>query len=470
MKKIMFFLFLTLIIVASIFAEEVLYKFSAGPSGGIVKTGGVYDYWALGQTYGGTVKFGITKELELGIQGAYNYCYPGDNIDFFPFPLRSAETKELLPLSEFHPPGNAFVVVPDTSNPRGYRLESYHKIRFSTGTNKDLPVKLIAMPIEFFLQWRSFTHTIFNPYIQIGGGILAWKAVNDETSELFEVAYEPEASYGDALPETTWVEYKGRHFHAMLGFGFEIFPVEQVGIDLGFRGYYAFFDDQAVFTLDSLVGWAELSARLNFYYGGVRDSDKDGVIDKDDQCPHTPFGAVVDEFGCPVDSDGDGVFDGLDQCPNTPLGAMVDAGGCPSDGDGDGVYDGVDKCPDTPTGAKVDDIGCPVDSDGDGVPDHTDNCPNTPMGALVDLKGCPLDGDGDGAYDGIDKCPNTPIGTPVNQFGCPQTKADSDGDGVPDDVDNCPDTPNPDQADSDIDGIGDACDTVPPPCEDGDLV
>ncbi len=441
MKKLLLALVMLVLVGSLAFGEEVLYKFSAGPSAGLVKTGGVFDYWALGQTYGGVFKFGITKEFEIGIQGAYNYSYPGNNISIFPFPLRDAETKVLLPLTDFHPPGNAFVVIPDSTNINGYRLESYKKIRFSMDRHPNLPIKLTAIPIELFMQWRSFTHTIFNPYIQIGGGLMSWKAVNDETGKLFEVAYEPDARYGDVLPETTWVEFKGRHFHMMLGLGFEVFPVEQVGIDVGFRGYYPFMDDMAVFTLDTIVGWAEISARLNFYYGGVRDSDKDGVFDKDDKCPHTPFGAIVDEFGCPVDTDGDGIFDGLDKCPNTAIGCIVDIEGCPLDIDGDAICDGIDRCPETPSGVKVDEFGCPVDSDGDGVPDYLDNCPNTPLGALVDVSGCPMDTDGDGVYDGLDKCPNTPIGTVVNQFGCPQTKADTDGDGISDDQDRCPDTP-----------------------------
>jgi OOP family OmpA-OmpF porin len=37
----------------------------------------------------------------------------------------------------------------------------------------------------------------------------------------------------------------------------------------------------------------------------------------------------VDSLGCPLDEDGDGVFDGLDQCPHTPAGARVDKYGCP---------------------------------------------------------------------------------------------------------------------------------------------
>lgn len=131
---------------------------------------------------------------------------------------------------------------------------------------------------------------------------------------------------------------------------------------------------------------------VGFLWGGgpPPDMDADGVPDKKDKCPGTPFGAVVDERGCPIDTDGDGVFDGLDKCAGTPAGATVDGSGCPIDSDGDGVYDGIDQCPNTPMGAVVDDMGCPKDSDNDGVYDGLDECPGTPAGKRVDRSGCEI--------------------------------------------------------------------------------
>src|SRR5688572_25404627 len=79
----------------------------------------------------------------------------------------------------------------------------------------------------------------------------------------------------------------------------------------------------------------EFQAGLTIGFGGsdegfgVRDTDFDGVPDKDDLCPNTPRGVIVDEPGCPMDSDNDGVYDGLDRCPNTPAGVQVDESGCP---------------------------------------------------------------------------------------------------------------------------------------------
>jgi outer membrane protein OmpA-like peptidoglycan-associated protein len=190
---------------------------------------------------------------------------------------------------------------------------------------------------------------------------------------------------------------------------------------------------------------------INLVLGNKKDTDKDGVVDKKDQCPETPFSVIVDKKGCPIDADGDGVPDYLDKCPRTPKEAYnkIDQNGCPVDNDSDGVADYRDKCPDTPIGVKVDSVGCPIDSDHDGVFDSLDKCPNTPLGVKVDSVGCPIDSDHDGVPDNIDKCPKTPLGVPVDSVGCP---IDSDLDGVPDYIDKCPDTPIEERAMVDANG------------------
>ncbi len=120
------------------------------------------------------------------------------------------------------------------------------------------------------------------------------------------------------------------------------------------------------------------------------DSDNDGIIDSEDQCPNTPPRVKVGPNGCPPDSDKDGVYDYEDRCPATPEGVKVDNDGCCLDSDNDGVADFKDKCPETPKGAKVDNDGCCLDSDNDGVADFKDMCLDTPEGFKVDDKGCPI--------------------------------------------------------------------------------
>jgi OOP family OmpA-OmpF porin len=158
-------------------------------------------------------------------------------------------------------------------------------------------------------------------------------------------------------------------------------------------------------------------AGLSYSFFTRSDSDGDGIDDKNDACPNTPEGVIVDDFGCPLDSDGDGVPDYLDKCPNTESGMQVDETGCVTDSDQDGVPDRLDKCPNTSPGQKVNEAGCP-DTDGDGVFDNMDKCPDTPEKASVDASGCPLDSDGDGVPDYLDECPNTPANVQVDQSGC----------------------------------------------------
>ncbi|MDG1482841.1 MAG: OmpA family protein [Myxococcota bacterium] len=114
---------------------------------------------------------------------------------------------------------------------------------------------------------------------------------------------------------------------------------------------------------------------------GDKDTDGDGLSDKDDACPNQPedFDQFEDEDGCPdADNDKDGVADTADTCPNEAEDAdgFEDDNGCPDpDNDGDGILDTADECPDEP--GTGDTRGCP-DKDGDRVPDARDECPDEP--------------------------------------------------------------------------------------------
>lgn len=74
---------------------------------------------------------------------------------------------------------------------------------------------------------------------------------------------------------------------------------------------------------------------------------------------------------------------------------FISNGSAPLDSDNDGVTDDKDQCPNTPAGTPVNEYGCPIDTnnddDNDGVPNDKDHCPNTPEGTKVDSKGCPVD-------------------------------------------------------------------------------
>ncbi|MCS6821092.1 MAG: PorP/SprF family type IX secretion system membrane protein [Microscillaceae bacterium] len=109
-----------------------------------------------------------------------------------------------------------------------------------------------------------------------------------------------------------------------------------------------------------------------------KDTDKDQVCDKEDDCPTEP--GKVELKGCP-DRDGDSIRDKDDDCPDEA--GKVELKGCP-DRDGDGIRDKDDECPDQP--GKLEYKGCP-DRDGDTVRDKDDACPDEP--GKPELRGCP---------------------------------------------------------------------------------
>lgn len=149
--------------------------------------------------------------------------------------------------------------------------------------------------------------------------------------------------------------------------------------------------------------------------GKEKDTDGDGVKDKDDRCPDTPRGVKVDQKGCPFDRDKDGIADHIDQCPDEKGTQVLQ--GCP-DRDSDGVADRDDACPDAagPVSANKSISGCP-DKDNDGLIDSKDRCPD--QKGTPELEGCP-DQDTDGIADIDDKCPDV-TGIRDNK-GCPEVK------------------------------------------------
>lgn len=145
--------------------------------------------------------------------------------------------------------------------------------------------------------------------------------------------------------------------------------------------------------------------------GCIDDTDRDGVLDPEDECQgHDDR----------IDSDQDGLIDGCD--------AFVDA-------DEDGVEDSIDAC------LGHDDA---IDVDRDGTPDDCD--------ALID-------NDGDGVANDQDQCEGHDDTVDQDNDTIPDdcdALIDNDGDGVSNDEDQC--EGHEDSIDADEDGTPDGCD------------
>ena len=191
------------------------------------------------------------------------------------------------------------------------------------------------------------------------------------------------------------------------GAGLTFWFTENVGLELATKYKKSFGDREDASGTPDAPSHFQHSAGLIFKFGG-KDTDGDGIYDKDDACPEV---AGLKEFnGCP-DTDGDGIQDSADACPE--VAGLAALNGCP-DTDGDGIADKDDSCPEVAGLAALN--GCP-DADGDGVADKDDKCPSV-AGPKANA-GCPWpDTDGDGVLDKDDKCPEVK-GTVANQ-GCPE--------------------------------------------------
>ncbi len=229
---------------------------------------------------------------------------------------------------------------------------------------------MIKYSLASALKWK-----VVDPSIHIGGGY----------------TFFGDASYGTANG----------------GLGLTFWFTEMVGLSLQSTYKYSFNDSDGRDPRLDVPSHMQHFAGITFKFGG-KDTDGDGIYDKDDACPEVPG---LKEFnGCP-DTDGDGIQDSADACPNDF--GLAELQGCP-DKDGDGIADKDDSCPDVAGPKELN--GCP-DTDGDGIADKDDKCPQ--VKGPRENGGCPWpDTDGDGVLDKDDRCPEVK-GTVANN-GCPE--------------------------------------------------
>jgi len=233
------------------------------------------------------------------------------------------------------------------------------------------PGDLTYYAVDGIIKYGILPKSWFNPYVHVGGGY-------------------------------TWLDEKGNGT-VNGGLGINFWFTENVGLTVQ-STYKHTFEDQAEANVPRHI---QHFAGITFKFGG-KDTDKDGIYDKDDLCPETP--GLKQFQGCP-DTDGDGIPDKDDACPE--VAGLPEFQGCP-DTDGDGIADKDDACPDVAGLKELQ--GCP-DGDGDGVADKDDKCPT--VAGPKENAGCPWpDTDGDGVLDKDDLCPNV-RGTAENR-GCPE--------------------------------------------------
>ncbi|WP_426090715.1 OmpA family protein [Flavobacterium sp. DSR3-2] len=196
------------------------------------------------------------------------------------------------------------------------------------------------------------------------------------------------------------------------GAGLTFWFTDNVGLELATRYKKSFGDREDAAGVPDAPSHFQHSAGLIFKFGG-KDTDGDGIYDKDDACPEV---AGLKEFnGCP-DTDGDGIQDSADECPNDF--GLAALNGCP-DTDGDGIADKNDACPTVSGLAALN--GCP-DADGDGIADKDDKCPT--VAGPKENGGCPWpDTDGDSVLDKDDDCPT--VAGPASNRGCPEVTTEA---------------------------------------------
>ncbi len=172
-----------------------------------------------------------------------------------------------------------------------------------TNTDYELDMEQGYLTGAFHFKYQEPSH----PYILIGGGRQSYKS--------------GPADYQDSV--------------AIAGAGYQLALSRSVSLRP---------DVRALYNLDEQTGGVGFMLGISWRLGGSSTPDK----------PKPPVKPII------IDTDNDGIIDSQDQCPNTLAGQEVDSQGCKvnKDVDNDGVPNDRDKCPDTSESAKVDQDGC----------------------------------------------------------------------------------------------------------------
>jgi len=248
--------------------------------------------------------------------------------------------------------------------------------------DKHSAYQTFLLPFDLTAKITPFAESRFKPYAALGIGLLFWD-LRDVSGTDVSLWGDHKLRWGNQVYDKTQSECT-----TFFGLGLETFLTSGIALDLlgGIHALTTKPNSDNVGLGDNNEASLEGRVTLSYYFGYFKDSDKDGIEDKNDADPKRPedVDGFQDEDGAPDDdNDLDGIPDLRDKAPNEAedKDGFQDEDGVPDpDNDNDGIADAVDKAPNQAEDVDgfQDTDGAPdADNDNDGIADNDDKCPGT---------------------------------------------------------------------------------------------